>query len=90
LLRLAVQRFVATWLQLQHADAAVAKASTESLQQVKFWSLRQDQASRRYERALKTLTLLSKRGSSQQFDETGSDENKLDPKGALLQVAGRA
>lgn len=85
LYRLAVQRFVATWLQLQHADAAAAKSSNGSLQQAKFWAHRQDQAGKRYERALKTLLLLPK-SSPEKSDEKSADANSKD---IVLKMAGQ-
>ena len=95
LLSLAVKRFVATWLQLQHADAAAAAATKRnSLQQAKFWAQRQDQASRRYDRAMKTLMQLTKRDVRHQpthdTSEDTSDNAGSDPSEVLLRMADRA
>jgi phosphate uptake regulator len=90
--RLAVQRFVATWLQLQHADAAAAKAGQDSLQRAKFWAQRQDQVARRYQRALKTLTQLLKGDSHKKSNEPASDDDlgNSDPAEVVVRLANRA
>lgn len=55
--QLVVLRVVATWLQVQHADTASA-SSDQSVQQGKFWALKQDQAHRRHLTAIKDLARL--------------------------------
>jgi hypothetical protein len=72
--KLAVQRVVACWLQLQHADAASA-APDQSLQQGKFWAQEQDRAHRRYLTAVKQLTTLRQLLPSSAQTESGSTPN---------------
>jgi hypothetical protein len=69
--KLAVQRVVACWLQLQHADAASA-APDQTLQQGKFWATEQDRAHRRYLSAVKQLTTLRQLLPSSAHTEPGS------------------
>ena len=90
--RLAVQRFVATWLQLQHVEAAAAKASHDSLPRAKFWAQRHDQAARRYQRAMKTLTQLLKRDCHKRSDNPASDDDLGDSgvSDVVVRLANRA
>jgi hypothetical protein len=53
--RLLVERVVATWLQVHHADAMVAQAGNVSLRQADFARKRQDSAHRRYLTAIGAL-----------------------------------
>ena len=55
---LLVERVVACWLQLHHADAAGAHAGALSLRQAAFAQKRQDSANRRYMMALAALATL--------------------------------
>ncbi|MCH7686755.1 MAG: hypothetical protein IH899_08755, partial [Planctomycetes bacterium] len=55
--RLAVERVVSCWMQMQHADTK-SVAAAENLAQARYWSQRQDQAHRRYTAALKQLTTI--------------------------------
>ena len=54
--RLAVDRLVSCWLQMQHADAMAIQ--DHELPRAKYWIQRQDQAHRRYDKAVQQLTTI--------------------------------
>ena len=58
--RLLVERVVACWLQVHHADAMVAQMRDVTLKQAKFAQERQDRAHRRYLQAIGALAMLRK------------------------------
>ena len=81
---LAVRRFVAVWLRLQYADAASAVANKAPMPISKYWAERQNQASKQYDKALKTLMKTLKDDSRRQSPEGDT----LDPKEIILRVCG--
>ena len=58
--RLLVERVVACWLQVQHADVLHAQAENLALEWGDYYQRRMDRAHRRYLSALKTLALVRK------------------------------
>ena len=57
LVKLAIQRVIACWLQLQYLDAVEASSPQWTPTQATQWARRQESAERRYQVALKSLGL---------------------------------
>ena len=55
--KLAIQRVIACWLQLQYLDATAASSPQWSASQATQWARRQESAERRYQVAMKSLGL---------------------------------
>jgi len=80
--RLLIERVVACWLQLQHADCLFAQVKEVSFRQGDYMQRHQDRSHRRYLSALKTLATVRKLVMPIQLDVNVSGELKTESREA--------